>query len=197
MSSVSVERGGFPHTRWTLVVRAAGDERGTHAGPLNELLTLYRPALEAHLKARFRLDIHRANDFVQSFMAEKILEKNVLEQADSERGRFRTFLLTVFDNFVLGKLRCERAQKRAPLGPDAISIDEYLDIAAEPEDMGAAFSIACAQEILTQTLDRMRSECAMKRRPDLLGVFECRVLEPVLNGIRRRSPPIRPRRIRT
>ncbi len=183
MSSVAGGRGRFPCTRWTLVVRAADDERGTRTGPLNELLTLYRPALEAHLKDRFRLDRHRANDLVQGFLAEKVLEKNTLKQADSKRGRFRTFLLTVFDNYVLGQLRREQAKKRAPLGPDVVSIDEHLQLSAGPQDIDAAFNVAWAEQIITQALDRMRAECEQKKRDDLWGVFECRVLEPTLDGV--------------
>ncbi len=52
-----------------------------------------------------------AEDRTQAFFA-SILEKNSLQFADQQRGRFRTFLLSAFDNFLKNQWRKAQAQKR-------------------------------------------------------------------------------------
>jgi len=64
-------------------------------------------------------------------VVERILEKELLAQANPTRGRFRTFLLNALDNFVISQRRKAQAQKRAPSG-DVLSVDE-LSPADEPQ----------------------------------------------------------------
>lgn len=52
-----------------------------------------------------------AQDLTQSFIA-KLLATNSFGKADRERGRFRTFLLTAFCNFMVGDHRAQTARKR-------------------------------------------------------------------------------------
>src|SRR4051795_12436921 len=90
----------FPTTRWSLVGRAAA--RGTDNGrlALSELLQIYLPALKAHLVGPLRIDEHRADDLLQGFLADKVVEQNMIALADPTRGKFRTFLLTALERFV-------------------------------------------------------------------------------------------------
>ena len=59
-----------------------------------------------------------ARDLTQGFFA-RLLEKDYLEAADPERGRFRTFLLTAVSRFLSNERARENTQKR---GGDATTL---------------------------------------------------------------------------
>lgn len=173
--------GRFPTTHWSLVARAGQDATETKRQALGELLTRYLPALRAHLVHGKRLSPHDADDLLQEFVAAKLLEKELLGRADAELGRFRTFLLTALDRFLIDRFREENACKRSPgegrlkvLGDDAGQLQGN-----SPSD---AFDLAWARNVIDQTVQLMRAECESSSRPDIWGVFECRLLEPMLGG---------------
>ena len=69
------------------LVRAAryGDVRGTDPAAkreaLSELIAQYRPALRSHLVLRQRMDPDKADDLLQSFLCDKVVEQNFVERA--------------------------------------------------------------------------------------------------------------------
>lgn len=65
-----------------------------------------------------------AADLTQSFFA-FLLEREVFEQADPERGRLRTFLLTAMQRFICDEWRKQQRLKRGG-GHTLISINETL-----------------------------------------------------------------------
>jgi hypothetical protein len=170
----------FPPTRWSLVARACEPLEQAAAGALDELLRLYCPILKKHLVHTMRFTHHRADDLVQNFVAQKVLEKNALASADRARGRFRIFLLKTFQNFVISELRRDHARKRAPLNDQAVSLDEVPDLAAAQASFHQALDLDWARQIMATAVERLRNECADKKRSDLWEVFSCRVLEPAL-----------------
>jgi RNA polymerase sigma-70 factor (ECF subfamily) len=137
------------------------------------------PALRAHLIQAKGLTADRADDLVQDFVTAKILERDLIARADQARGKFRTFLLTALDRFLLNRLRDLGAKKRAA-GAAAEPLGERdAKLAAGPSD---AFDVAWARSVLSETLQRMRDHCETSGRMDVWGVFECRVLGPILEG---------------
>src|SRR5687768_8954429 len=117
-----------PVTRWSLIARAGRTDEAGWREALAELLTRYLPAMRAHLLIRKRLRPDDVDDLLQGFIASKILEQNVVSVADQRRGRFRTFLLTSLDHFVLNVLRERAAAKRSPAeGQALLSLDEGED----------------------------------------------------------------------
>jgi DNA-directed RNA polymerase specialized sigma24 family protein len=180
----------FPSTRWSLIalVRAGeGDEAAAAARRevLGVLLTRYMPALRAHLlRRRFRPD--GVDDLLQSFVAEKVLERDLLAAADAARGRFRGFLVTSLDNFAANRLRHDLAARRTPAGAKVLGIGD--DPAWEPGAATAggggwdAFDVEWAREVLRESLRRMREECHAAGRDDLWEVLEARVVAPAMNG---------------
>src|SRR5580658_3573374 len=112
----------FPLTRWSLVVRAADTDAAIKRIALTELLEKYLPALRSYLVLSKHLDADRADDLIQSFLASKVLDEDLIERADQRRGKFRTYLLTALDRFLVNQHRFDRAQKRSPKG--SASMDE-------------------------------------------------------------------------
>jgi DNA-directed RNA polymerase specialized sigma24 family protein len=173
-------RHAFPATPWSLVGRAA---RGTHTdecAALSELLRRYLPALRAHLVHYRRLSPDEADELLQAFLADKVLEARLLRRADAERGRFRTFLLTALQRFLIDHRRARQSRQKhvAEAGPEADA--EWADgDAAGPE---AHFDRAWARRVLESAAARMRAECQTSARDDVWGVFEHRVYRPSFDG---------------
>jgi RNA polymerase sigma-70 factor (ECF subfamily) len=171
----------FPTTSWTLVGRAGSGSDPSGREALERLLTLYLPALRAHLVYRKGLTADAAEDVVQDFVAGKVLERDLIAHADRDLGRFRTFLLTALDRFFLNWIRDQGARKRAA---DAGSEDlgERAARLATADDASAAFDAAWARSVLSEAIQRMRSQCESSDRKDVWGVFEARTLAPILEG---------------
>ena len=171
----------FPTTRWSSVARAGSDEAEATRAALDRLLGRYLPALKAHLVYQRRMTPDRADDLLQGFVSEKILQKNLIARADRDRGKFRTFMLYALDNYVVSAMRRASAKKRSPAEGATVGLDEHLDHVAADEGPSDVFDVAWARQVLAEVLSRMESECADSGRSDIWGVFECRVLKPMLD----------------
>lgn len=171
---------GFPTTHWSVVQEATNPGHPA----LNRLLEQYRPALLTHLRYGRNLSLQAAEDVLQSFCADRILEKNLLAAANPARGRFRSFLCGSLDNFLRNTLRDQAARKRAPIG-GFISIEELegwdpvCPSAGHPSHL---FDLAWAIQVLEAAARRMQHECAEKNRTDVWAIFEVRILKPILEG---------------
>ena len=170
----------FPTTSWSLVALAASEGPEAEQKALADLLIRYLPALQAHLVCSKRLEPDRAADLLQDFVADKVLERDLIAQADRQLGKFRTFLLVSLDRYWLNQLRNQEAQKRKvdraePLG-------EHADRLAAANAEADAFDTSWARNLLTETMKRMQTECEATGRKQLWEVFECRVLTPALQG---------------
>lgn len=176
----------FPSTHWSAVALAAD------AGPaaadaareaLGRLLTRYMPALRAHLLVTRRLDAHAADDLLQGFVAERVLDRGLLAKADPARGRFRAFLVTCLNRHVYDAFRHEHAaRRRAPGGkPSPLDLLDDEESPAEKQ-LHDVFDLAWARQVVSDALERMRAACERSRRPDLWALFQGRVVAPAMEG---------------
>ncbi len=172
----------FPTTHWSLVVRAGGEPGRDKSKALSELVERYLPALRAHLLYRKRIDPDKADDLLQSFLTVKVLERDLVSQAEQQKGKFRTFLLTSMDRFILNQIRDEKAKRRSPESGKVGTLEDGMDAVDPSERPDEAFDIAWARRVLDQAIERMREECKASARPDLWTVFEGRALAPALHG---------------
>ena len=100
----------FASTRWSLVAAA-----GQHGSPESEaalatLCQLYWYPLYAYARRRLP-SVLDAQDLTQEFFAE-LMEKNYLQGADPQRGKFRSFLLSAFKHFLAKQRDRAQANKR-------------------------------------------------------------------------------------
>ena len=177
---------GFPATHWSLVALAGEADSEARREALGQLLGPYLPALQAHLVHHRRLSPEKADDLLQEFITSKIIEKDLIARADRQLGRLRTFLLTAMDRFVQNQLRNERVKKRAPADGAVLAFDERHDGSPIGQRPSEAFDVAWARGVIAEALRQMRDECELTGRPDLWGVFQCRVVLPTLEG----TPPV-------
>ena len=174
----------FPSTHWS-AVNAAAREHGQPERPaLAELLRRYEPALRAHVLLRRAATRDQVDDVVQGFISSKILEADLVGRADRTKGKFRSYLLTALDRYVVSRQRHDAAAKRG--ARETRELPSEIEPAAPAGPIADAFDVAWARQVLADALSRVRAQCAADGRPDVWGVFESRVLKPALEGA---TPP--------
>ncbi len=151
----------FATTHWSVVLRAGQGNSDQSAEALEKLCRAYWYPLYAYVRRQGHSP-EEAQDLTQEFFS-RLLEKKQLQTADPERGRFRSFLLTVLKRLLVSEWRREHRQKR---GGDALvfSLDEqeaegryHLEPADEvtPEIL---FERRWAETVLDRVLARLEEE---------------------------------------
>jgi hypothetical protein len=171
----------MPTTDWVLVESAGAENAADGAQAMQRLLLRYLPALKNHIVNRWRVPIEQAEDWLQEFVSVKVVQQRLIGQARREKGRFRQFLRTTLDAFVIGRLRHENAQKRMPQRWVAIESVEH-DLESLEPDADRLFAIAWARQVIDQAIELMRSECELSKRENLWGLFESRIWLPIIEG---------------
>ena len=115
----------FATTRWSIVVSAGHQSSPDAESALETLCRTYWYPLYAFARRRGSSP-EDAADLTQEFFA-RLIEKRWLAEADSSKGRFRTFLLTALSHFLAKEWRRERAAKRSG-GRKLISLDDTAEV---------------------------------------------------------------------
>jgi RNA polymerase sigma-70 factor (ECF subfamily) len=170
----------FASTHWSLVVAAGQRDSPESAAALASLCRLYWYPLYAYARRRLP-NPEDARDLTQEFFT-RLLEKDYLRQADRQRGRFRSFLLTAFKHFLANEQERAHAQKRGggrkvlpldfPDGDRRYQLEPGHEATAE-----ALYERGWALTLLEQALARLREEQAGAGKGRL---FEC--LKETLTG---------------
>ena len=102
--------GGFQSTLWSQVRAARRTERAESRDALEALCRVYWGPIYAFLR-RCGHDAQNAEDLTQGFFL-YVLQEDLLQKADPERGRFRSFLLGALKFFVSNEQARARSLKR-------------------------------------------------------------------------------------
>ena len=184
----SEDRGesSFPQTEWEMVRTAAQTPLRNPA--LERLLTTYLPFLENYIISQFSVPAHEAKDWLQGFIMEKIIQKNLMLSVDRSRGKFRNFIIRSLHNYVIQQIRRQQAAKRAPTHA-AVSFEELQEhqVTHARAEYVHGGDVAWARGLLTSALRRMRDDCGAAGRQDLWGIFEERLLRPLIHEVE--APP--------
>ena len=152
---------GFATTRWSLVLAAGRGDAPDADAALAALCEVYWYPLYAYVR-RSGHPVDEARDLTQGFFA-RLLEKRYLRAADSERGRFRSFLLTAFKRFLAKERDRARSLKRGG-GRRALSLDfeqgESRFLREPTTDVTAEmiYERRWALTLLDRVIDRLRDE---------------------------------------
>jgi RNA polymerase sigma factor (sigma-70 family) len=150
----------FQTTSWSLILAAASNPADAREA-LATLCETYWNPVYAFIR-RNGLDPDKAQDLTQEFFA-RLIEKNYLEDADSRRGRFRSFLLTSVKHFLANEWDRERALKRGggrtPVSFDAAEAEQwYIPAAADEVTPETLFERRWAVSLLERVMSRLRAE---------------------------------------
>lgn len=144
----------FAPTRWSLVQRAKGEDPESRKA-LAELCDAYWPPVFRYLRAR-TLDEDVARERAQAFFAH-LLKGGRLEEAESGRGRFRSYLLGALRHF---ESDCRDREQRLKRGGSAtlISLDEEeLGLALNDSFEVHRFDREWASEIVKRAFEAVSS----------------------------------------
>ena len=168
--SASHNAGHFLTTRWSMVVEAGRRSSPRAAEALATLCGIYWFPLYAYVR-RHGHSADDAQDLTQEFFVH-LLEKQTLQVADKERGRFRSFLLASMKNFLAKQWRRGAAQKRGG-GQSVISLDadggekRYRLEPSHDATPDRIFERQWALTLLEQALTKLRAEFDAKGRIEL------------------------------
>jgi RNA polymerase sigma-70 factor (ECF subfamily) len=170
----------FASTRWSIVAAAGQRDSPASREALATLCRVYWYPLYAYARRRLPR-VEDAQDLTQAFFAQ-LLEKDYLQAAAPERGKFRAFLLTAFKHFLSKERDRANAQKRGggrqpiPLDLQAGERRYHLEPAdhVTPE---AVYERRWALTLLELTLDTLRQELVNAGKERL---YEC--LKGTLTG---------------
>ena len=176
----------FTTTHWSVVLAAGHCGSPNAVEALEKLCRAYWPPLYTYAR-RLGRSAEEAQDLTQEFFA-RLLEKNYLEAADPEKGKFRSFLLTAFKRFLANEWDRANREKRGG-GRQLISLDEtdgenrYLAEPADTMTPEKAFERRWALRLLEEVLNRLEKEYAAAGKKK---VFE--ELQILLTGEKTQSP---------
>ena len=162
--STPPKKASFPTTRWSIIQaiqdpEGAGEERAHKA--LSELCSTYWYPIYARARKGGSTP-QDAEDLTQAFFA-KLIERGSLLVADQDRGKLRTFLLTVFDRFMNDDRKRANAFKRGG-GKTVFSIDQAAAeerLSLEPVNQLSAdklFERSYASVLLGRVMEKLAAE---------------------------------------
>jgi len=160
----------FATTHWTVVL-AAGRPRSLQAArALEELCRTYWYPLYAYVRRRGHSK-EDAEDLTQAFFV-RLLENNSFASLDSERGKFRAFLLASLKHSLANERDKAQAQKRgggaANLSLDWQTADTKFQVAdAQEPSPDKAFDREWALALLAKVIERLQRECAADGKTNL------------------------------
>jgi len=166
MSEPATPNSSHPHplfltTRWSMVLSARDKASPASALALESLCQAYWYPLYVFVRRQGHA-AHDAQDLTQEFFA-RLLEKDYLQSAEREKGRFRTFLLVALKRFLSNEWDRVRTQKRGG-GHLSVSLDSGLaESRYRDESEGALpadqmFDRRWALTLLEQAVGRLRAD---------------------------------------
>ncbi len=174
--------GQFASTHWSLVLEAGDSQAPDSARALEKLCAAYWYPLYVYVRCRGR-GPEEARDLTQEFFA-RLLQKKWLREADPQRGRFRTFLLTAMMHFLANEWHQAQTGKRGGgqtlIALDALEAEERF--AMEPRDNttpDALYDRRWALTLIGRAQDRLKEEHAAAGEIERFAA-----LEPTLAGER-------------
>ncbi|HVS31804.1 MAG TPA: sigma-70 family RNA polymerase sigma factor [Thermoanaerobaculia bacterium] len=160
----------FATTQWSLVV-AAGQRGSAEAeAALERLCSQYWYPVFVFVRRQGH-SLDQAEDLTQSFFT-RLIEKEVLHEADQSRGRFRSFLLVSCQRFLSNErdrtLAAKRGGGKTPLSIDASAAEaRYQHALAHEETPERLYERQWCVTLLERVLDDLREEYVTEGRQQL------------------------------
>jgi RNA polymerase sigma-70 factor (ECF subfamily) len=170
----------FPATAWTTIQKAnvAGDADADAA--MDRFVRAYWKPIYHFIRAK-GVPADRAEDLTQEFLL-RLMERDWLDRADRERGRFRNFVLRVLVRF-LSDQSPRRAPRQRQFEQRLVAISDLLreeDCHFEPatgETPEEIFDRRWAAAVVQSVLDLLRMSYEAENKPHCYHVFAATFLE--------------------
>lgn len=146
----------FPTTRWSVISRLRSHESAETEGAVREVFTIYRYPLYGYLRMT-GMQHADAEDVLQGFF-EKLLRSESLAQAQRERGRLRTFLLTALSRFKSNWQRGERRRHQRVQTESDLWDEDEARWQREQITTGETPEVFFDRQWARELIDRVRGE---------------------------------------
>lgn len=157
------QRRRFRTTHWSVVLRAGRLDSDDGQQAWSDLIHCYWYPLYAYCRQQGSAS-HDAQDLTQGFFAH-LLDRHGLKSVEESKGRFRTFLLAAFKNYIVNQHRADHAVKRG--GSVTIHSLNHSDFdarfaqeASNSESPEQAFDRRWVEALLDHVRERLREEYA-------------------------------------
>jgi RNA polymerase sigma factor (sigma-70 family) len=151
----------FVSTHWSVVLAAKDGASPRASEAFEQLCRTYWPPLYAFIR-REGHDEADAKDLTQEFFL-RLIERDYLQHLKHQRGRFRSFMLTLLKNFLSEQRGRAAAQKRGggkifvPLNPTG-EASPYLTEPVDHLSPDQIFERRWAQTVFQVALNRLQEE---------------------------------------
>ena len=177
-------RGGFPPTRWSVIVAARSAKPEERRRALEVLIATYWKPVYKYVRLRWGKDNEAAKDLTQDFFF-GLLEKDFLARYDPQRARLRTFLRACVDHLIVNEAKASRRLKRGgeiefqPLDFETAEGElQHLEIPS-PERLEDFFEREWARSVFSLSLERLRQECEQRGKETHFRLLELYDIEEV------------------
>ena len=163
----------FKTTIWQDVVNVQNASDTVRNNALSQLIIRYLPALRAHLVVKKRVEQDLADDVLQEFVKQVVLERDLFSKADESKGKLRSLIVRSLENHLKDFFRKQNRHTAA----DIHSVEQ-----PEDDDHPNFIDVAWARQVLEETTAMVKAECDEKGQDAIWGVFEARLLAPMKSG---------------
>ncbi len=173
----------FLTTHWSLVEGIASADESSNRALIESLLDHYWKPVYCYLRRKGHSN-EEAKDLTQGFFHEVVLERHLVEKADPEKGRFRSFLLMALNRYLANVRKHDERQRRAPRGKlvplHMVEPPELSQTAAQatPDD---CFNYAWVSSLLERVLEEVEGTCHREGKTVHWHLFHDRVLAPIMD----------------
>jgi RNA polymerase sigma factor (sigma-70 family) len=125
-------RSKFPTTHHSAILAARSNDSVERTRAMEVIIAAYWKPVYKYIRIQWRKSNEDAKDLTQAFFT-RILEKEILENFDPSRAKFRTYLRTCLDGFLANEQKAAERQKR---GGDTIILSlDYESAEGELKQM--------------------------------------------------------------
>lgn len=165
----------FPTTFWSVVELAKDSSQAEYRATVNRLIAGYWKPVYGFIR-RKGFEPNRAEDLTQGFFL-RFFERRWIDRAEAERGRFRSYLLTLLVRFLAdeGPRRLPRQQhfdgQMVSISSLVRQYDNHLfeiPCLASPESI---FMREWAKAVVENTCRRLEAWCRQRERPYWYDIF--------------------------
>lgn len=174
---------GASLTDWSMVLDSGRLDSPTRRESFERLVRRYWPVLFAGARAT-GLSADEANDAVQGFIADILLERNLPGQATPDRGRFRGLLSRSLRNYLVDRARAASSRKRRPTGRlDSLQHEAAVEPTARiDDDPEVIFTRHWVATVLRTAIDEVRQSFEAAHRETEWRILEARLIRPMIDG---------------
>ena len=175
----------FLTTHWSLIEKVAIAEIDKNTALIDLLLVRYWKPVYCYLRRR-GYDNEDAKDLTQGFFQEVVLGRNLINKADQTKGRFRTFLLTALNRYLINVFHKQTAKRHIP--QSKLHCMTLVDIAELPQAVTRltpedSFTYVWFSTLLEEVLALLKKEYEQSNRQLHWLCFHDHTLRPIMEGV--------------